>query len=249
MYKFFKRLFDILIALTGLPFFLLIFIILAPIIFLTDRGPIFYNAPRLGKKGKVFKMYKFRSMKVNAPDIRNADGSTFNGANDPRVTKIGKIMRKTSLDETPQLLNVLFGHMSLVGPRAHLVTKYEGYDKLDENRKKRIEVRPGITGYSQAYYRNSIPAEEKLKNDLYYVEHMSLWFDIKILFKTAASVLKHENIYVTPDAAKADAEAKAKAAQEPAEAAAEAPAEAKTEAAAEVKTEAAVGAESENNEQ
>ena len=249
MYKFFKRLFDILIALIGLPFFLLIFIVLAPIIFITDRGPIFYNAPRLGKKGKVFKMYKFRSMKVNAPDIRNADGSTFNGANDPRVTKIGKIMRKTSLDETPQLLNVLFGHMSLVGPRAHLVTKYEGYDKLDENRKKRIEVRPGITGYSQAYYRNSIPAEEKLKNDIYYVEHMSLWFDIKILFKTAASVLKHENIYVTPDAAKADAEAKAKAAQEPTEAVAEAPAEAKTEATAEVKTEAAVGAESENNEQ
>ena len=251
MYKFFKRLFDILIALTGLPFFLLIFIVLAPIIFLTDRGPVFYNAPRLGKKGKVFKMYKFRSMKVNAPDIRNADGSTFNGANDPRVTKIGKIMRKTSLDETPQLLNVLFGHMSLVGPRAHLVTKYEGYDKLDENRKKRIEVRPGITGYSQAYYRNSIPAEEKLKNDLYYVEHMSLWFDIKILFKTAASVLKHENIYVTPDAAKADAEAKAKAAsaEAPADEKTEAVTETAAEAAAEAKTEAAVGAESENNEQ
>ena len=120
--KYIKRLFDIVVALIGLPFFAVIFLIIAPIIYLTDKGPIFYNAPRLGRKGKVFNMCKFRSMKVNAPDIRNADGSTFNGKDDPRVTKIGKIMRKTSLDEIPQLLNVLKGDMSLVGPRAFLAT-------------------------------------------------------------------------------------------------------------------------------
>lgn len=95
--KFVKRSIDIVFGLIGLPFFCLFFIVLAPIIYLTDRGPVFYSAQRLGKNGKTFKMYKFRSMKVNAPDIRNADGSTYNGPNDPRVTKIGRIMRKTSL--------------------------------------------------------------------------------------------------------------------------------------------------------
>lgn len=199
MYKhFFKRLFDFIVSLIALPFVLLFIIILAPIIFLTDRGPVFYNAPRLGKKGKVFKMYKLRSMRVNSPDLKNADGSTYNGANDPRVTKIGKIMRKTSLDELPQFLNVLKGDMSLIGPRAHLTTNYKGYDQLDEIHKKRIDVRPGITGYSQAYFRNSITSAEKLKNDAYYVDHLSFWFDIKIFFKTAFSVLKRENIYVKP---------------------------------------------------
>ena len=199
MYKhFFKRLFDIIVSLIALPFVLFFIIILAPIIFLTDRGPVFYNAPRLGKKGKVFKMYKLRSMRVNAPDLKNADGSTYNGANDPRVTKIGKIMRKTSLDELPQFLNVLKGDMSLIGPRAHLTTNYKGYDLLDEIHKRRIDVRPGITGYSQAYFRNSITSAEKLKNDAYYVDHLSFWFDAKIFFKTAFSVLKRENIYVKP---------------------------------------------------
>ena len=160
---------------------------------------MFYNAPRLGKNGRIFRMYKFRSMKVNAPDIRNTDGSTYNGANDPRVTKIGRLMRKLSIDETPQLLNVLKGDMSLVGPRAHLVTNYKGYDQLDEKRKKRIQVRPGITGYSQAYFRNSIGTEEKIENDCYYVDHMSFLLDLKVLAKTALSVLKRENIYVAPE--------------------------------------------------
>ena len=117
MYRhFFKRLFDLTVALIGLPFFCLIFLVLAPIIWLTDRGPVFYNAERLGYKGKTFKMFKFRSMYVNSPDVRNADGTTFNGETDPRVTPIGRFMRKTSLDETPQLLNVLCGTMSLSGP-------------------------------------------------------------------------------------------------------------------------------------
>ena len=199
MFKFIKRLFDILVSLIALPFVLLVILIFAPIIYFTDRGPVFYNAPRLGKNGKVFKMYKLRSMKVNSPDIKNADGSTYNGKNDPRVTKVGRFMRKTSIDEFPQFLNVLKGDMSFIGPRAHLTTNYKGYDLLDEAHKKRIEVRPGITGYNQAYYRNSATSQEKLEHDVYYVEHMSLWLDIKIIFKTVFSVLKRENVYVTPE--------------------------------------------------
>lgn len=191
-----KRLIDLVISIIGLPFFGIIFIIFAPIIKLTDNGPVFYNAERLGWKGKVYKMYKFRSMRVNAPDIRNADGSTYNGDDDPRVTKIGRIMRKTSVDETPQILNVLKGDMSIIGPRPFVTTHYEGYDKLDEKRKKRLEVRPGITGYSQAYYRNSIGQQEKIDNDCYYVDHVSLGLDVKIFFQTIRSVLKRENIYV-----------------------------------------------------
>lgn len=200
MYKhFIKRLLDIVLAFMGLPFFCLIFIVLAPIIFFSDKGPIFYNADRLGKNGKIFKMYKFRSMKVNSPDLRNTDGSTFNGANDPRVTKIGRIIRKTSLDETAQLLNVLKGDMSIIGPRAHLTTSYKGFDQLDEKRQKRLAVRPGITGYSQAYFRNSISLEQKIENDCYYVDNLSFMLDLRILAKTVISVLKHENIYVSSE--------------------------------------------------
>lgn len=204
MYKhFLKRFFDIFVALVALPFFLIIFIFIAPIIKLSDGGPVFYAAPRLGKKGKVFKMYKFRSMKVNAPDIRNADGSTYNGKNDPRVTKIGKFLRKTSLDETPQILNILFGHMSLIGPRAHLTTNYKGYENLDDMRRRRLDVRPGITGYNQAYFRNSVGTDEKLKNDVYYVDNLSFALDFKVFFKTIATVLKSDNVYVKPDTAPA----------------------------------------------
>ena len=196
IYRFFKRFFDIVLSLIALPFVLLTIVIFAPFIYFTDRGPVFYNAERLGRKGKTFKMFKLRSMKVNSPNLKAADGSTYNGENDPRVTKIGKFMRKTSVDEIPQFLNVLIGDMSFIGPRAHITTNYKGYDLLDEKRKKRLEVRPGITGYSQAYYRNSATSEQKLENDVYYAENISFWLDIKILFKTVFSVLKRENIYV-----------------------------------------------------
>lgn len=197
MYKFFcKRLIDLIISVIGLPFFFILFVVFAPVIKLTDGGPVFYNAERLGRKGRVYKMYKFRSMRVNAPDIRNKDGSTFNSDNDPRVTKIGRIMRKTSIDETPQIINVLKGDMSIIGPRPFVTTHYYGYDKLDERGKKRLEVRPGITGYSQAYYRNSIDQEQKIDNDCYYADHVSITLDVKIFFHTIKSVLKRENIYV-----------------------------------------------------
>lgn len=195
MYKcFFKRFFDIIIALLFLPFILFVFVVIAPIIYFTDKGPVFYNAKRAGKGAKPFKMFKFRSMYVNSPDLRNADGSTYNGEDDPRVTRIGKILRKTSLDELPQLLNVLLGDMSFVGPRPTLATKT--WNELDEVRKKRASIRPGITGYSQAYYRNSITQDEKFAYDAYYVEHMSLWLDIKILFQTVISVIKRDHIFV-----------------------------------------------------
>ena len=201
MYKhFFKRLFDIIVCLMGLPFFFLIFIVVAPIIKLTDGGPVFYNAERLGKGGKLFKMYKFRSMKVDAPNLLNKDGSTYNGKNDPRVTKIGRILRKTSLDETPQIFNVLFGHMSIIGPRAHILTRFKSYDELDDVRKHRLEVRPGITGYSQAYFRNSASNDEKIQQDVYYVDNLTLWMDIKVFFKTIATVLKRDNVYVKDEA-------------------------------------------------
>ena len=197
--KFIKRLLDIIISLVALPFVVLIIAIMAPIIYFTDKGPVFYNAERLGKRGKIFKMYKLRSMKVNSPNLLNSDGSTYNGEDDPRVTKIGKFMRKTSIDELPQFINVLLGDMSIVGPRAHLTKSFKSYEQLDEKRKRRLDVRPGITGYSQAYFRNSIITEKKIENDVYYVENLSFLFDSKILLQRVLSVVKKENVYVSSE--------------------------------------------------
>lgn len=188
-----KRLLDIVISLIGLPVLLLILLVCGPLIWMEDRGPVFYNAERLGRNGKTFKMYKLRSMRVNAPDIRNEDGSTFNAEDDPRVTRIGRFIRKTSLDETPQLLNVLKGDMSLVGPRPDLPDMLETLYKPEYM--PRLEVRPGVTGYSQAYFRNSIELNQRFAQDMYYVEHASFWLDVRILFKTAAVVLRRESVY------------------------------------------------------
>jgi undecaprenyl phosphate N,N'-diacetylbacillosamine 1-phosphate transferase len=193
MYKrLFKRLIDIITAIICLPFLLVIFIFAAPLIKLADKGPIFYNAERIGKDGELFKMYKFRSMMVNAPDIRLADGSTYNGADDPRVTGIGKFLRKTSLDEAPQILNVLIGNMSLIGPRPD---PPDWIDKYPEEIKVFLSVRPGITGYSQAYFRNSADGEEKMKNDAFYAENCSFFLDAEIFLKTIVIVLKRENTF------------------------------------------------------
>ena len=193
MYKhFFKRLLDIMISLVGVILLIPIFIIFAPIIYFTDKGPVFYNAKRIGRNGKLFKMYKFRSMYVNAPDIRLADGSTYNGEDDPRVTPIGRFMRKTSLDEFPQFLNVLFGHMSIIGPRPDPPSDMDIYTN---EQKFKLTVRPGITGYNQAYFRNSILQDEKFANDVYYAKNITFAFDVRIFFKTIISVLKHDNVY------------------------------------------------------
>lgn len=190
---FFKRLFDLVFAIIALPFVSLIIVIISPFIWLDDKGPIFYAGKRIGYKGKPFGMLKFRSMKVNAPDIRLADGSTFNGDDDPRVTKVGKFLRKTSLDEIPQFLNVLIGQMSLIGIRPDTLDWMERYN---EHEKVILTVKPGITGYNQAYFRNSADGETKLRNDVFYAENISFALDVKIFFKTIKTVLFRENINV-----------------------------------------------------
>lgn len=194
MYKFFfKRLLDFVISLVALPFVLILIVIIGLIIWLTDRGPVFYAGKRIGYKGKTFRMLKFRSMQVNAPDIRLEDGSTYNGDDDPRVTKIGKFLRKTSLDEVPQFLNVLIGQMSIIGVRPDPL---DWLEKYNERERIILTVKPGITGYNQAYFRNSADGETKLKNDVYYAEHISFLLDIKIFCKTIKTVLFRENINV-----------------------------------------------------
>lgn len=190
--KYIKRLLDIVLSILALPFVLIISAILIPCIYFEDKGSPFYNAPRLGKDGKIFIMYKFRSMKVNAPDIRNADGTTFNSDNDPRVTKIGRFIRKTSLDELPQVFNVLKGDMSFIGPRPDLPDAVKVYIG---NEAQRNSVRPGITGYSQAYFRNNIELHERFQQDVYYAENVSFALDFKILVKTISTVLCRKNIY------------------------------------------------------
>ena len=191
--RFVKRLLDIVVGLIALPFVLIIIAILAPIIKHEDAGPVFYNAPRVGKDGVDFKMYKLRSMRVNAPDLVMEDGSTYNGADDPRMTKIGAFMRKTSLDEMPQFLNVLKGDMSVVGPRPDLRREtelYEGEEGL------KLKVKPGITGYAAVYGRNSLPWKQRLELDVYYVKNVTFLLDVKVFFRTFATVFAQEGIYV-----------------------------------------------------
>ena len=195
MYQnFLKRIIDFLLALCALPFILLLIAIVGIAITIDDHGPIFYRAPRMGRNGKIFKMFKFRSMKVDSPDLRNADGSTFNSEHDPRVTAVGRFLRKTSIDELPQVLNILIGDMSIIGPRPSLTTTpYEAYSEI---RKKRVSVRPGMTGYSQSYYRNSISQDEKFAYDCVYVDNISFKMDVKVFIKTISSVVKRDNIYM-----------------------------------------------------
>ena len=152
---------------------------------------MFYKSARVGKGFKKFGMYKFRSMKVNAPDLRNEDGSTYNSAHDPRVTKIGKFLRETSLDETPQLLNIIKGEMSIVGPRAG---DWESVDTYLDDEKDKTKVLPGLTGYSQAYFRNSASVREKRRRDAWYANHVSFLFDLRIIRKTVIMVIKHKNL-------------------------------------------------------
>ena len=190
--KYIKRLLDILICLIALPFVAVVVVITGAAIVIDDGFPVFYNANRIGKDRKEFKMFKLRSMKRNAPDLRMADGSTYNAPDDPRLTKVGKFLRKSSIDELPQVINVLIGQMSFIGPRPDLPDEALLYDEEEWHR---LDVRPGITGYSQAYFRNSIPTKEKYKNDLYYVKHISFIFDVKILLHTVKAVVGSEGVY------------------------------------------------------
>ena len=194
--RFFKRVLDIVFGIIACPFLLLFTIVFGAAIWIEDHGPVFYNAPRVGKDAVPFKMFKFRSMKVNAPDLKMPDGSTYNAPDDPRMTKVGAFMRRTSIDEFPQFLNVLLGTMSLIGPRPDLAEETELYEG-DEGRK--LEVKPGITGYAAAYARNSIPWKERLKLDVYYVDHVSFGFDCRIFFKTIGAVFGQKGVYNTEE--------------------------------------------------
>lgn len=191
--RFGKRFCDLAIGIVALPFVLLVMAVLAPLIHFEDKGPVFYNAPRVGKDGRDFTMYKLRSMRVNAPDLVMEDGSTYNGADDPRMTKIGAFMRRTSLDEIPQFLNVLKGDMSVVGPRPDLRRETELYQG-DEGEK--LSVKPGITGYAAVYGRNSLPWHDRLALDVYYVRNISFALDAKVFFRTFATVFKQEGVFV-----------------------------------------------------
>ncbi|MDR1183362.1 MAG: sugar transferase, partial [Coriobacteriales bacterium] len=198
-----KRLFDILLSIIALPFVALEFVIVAPLIYHEDKGAIFYNALRIGEGGRPFVMYKFRSMRINAPDLKMDDGSTYNAVDDPRQTKIGAFLRKTSLDELPQVLNVLKGDMSLIGPRPDLaeeVALYQG------NESRKLEVRPGISGYAQVYGRNALAWRDRLALDVYYVEHLSLSLDARIFFKTFSVVLSQEGVYAADEQSDDDVE-------------------------------------------
>ena len=201
--RFVKRLFDILIALLAMPFLGILVVVLGTMIHLEDKGPIFYNAPRVGKGGREFTMFKFRSMKVNAPDLVMEDGSTYNGADDPRLTRIGAFMRRTSLDEFPQFLNVLNGTMSVIGPRPDLKRETELYQG-DEGDK--LLVKPGITVYAVVYGgRNASSWHDRLKLDVWYVRNISFALDAKVLFKTFKTVFTQEGVYIENEAGAAAA--------------------------------------------
>lgn len=187
-----KRIFDIVLCLLALPVVAIITMLVAIVIKTEDSGPVFYRSKRIGKGFCEFDMLKFRSMKVNAPDIRNEDGSTYNSADDSRVTRIGHILRETSLDEVVQVFCVLKGEMSIIGPRAGDV---ESKDTYEEDEKDKMLVKPGITGYTQAYYRNSISVREKRLYDAWYAHNVSFWLDVKIFFKTILTVFCRNNLY------------------------------------------------------
>lgn len=192
MYQnFIKRIIDIIISLALFPLVLLISLCVGIAIKIEDRGRIFYTSTRLGQEMIPFQMHKLRSMKEDAKDVRNPDGTTFNSKDDQRVTKVGKFIRRTSLDELPQIFNVLKGEMSLIGPRPSPLGDKSIYPS---DFFSKFKVKPGITGYSQAIVRNNAKMDERITLDKYYVENVSLILDIKIIFLTFKSVILRKNI-------------------------------------------------------
>ena len=198
-YKFCKRGIDVIVAGVGLILLSPIITIVACAIKITSKGPIFFLQKRVGKNGELFNMYKFRSMVVNAEELKEKlkhknemSGPMFKMKDDPRVTKVGKFIRKTSLDELPQLWNVLKGDMSLVGPRPSLPKEVEQFDSWMF---KRLTVRPGLTCYWQVSGRNNIDFEDWMKLDVKYVEERNLWIDIKLIFKTVGVLFGDKNAH------------------------------------------------------
>lgn len=195
-----KRTLDIIGSLIGIILLSIVFILVALAIKIEDpKGPVFFSQERIGKKGKIFKMYKFRSMVTDAEtklaellQLNETTGAMFKMKNDPRVTRIGRLIRKTSVDELPQLFNVLKGEMSLVGPRPPLpreVAEYTNYDK------KRLIVTPGCTGIWQVSGRSNIGFKEMVELDLYYIKNQSIFMDVKIIFKTIVLLFGSKNAF------------------------------------------------------
>lgn len=199
VYHSMKRLFDIVAATCGIVILSPLMIIIAVLIKAEDHGPVFYKQVRVGKNGKTFKMYKFRSMFVNADkmldrlkDQNDVDGPMFKMKDDPRVTKIGHFIRKHSLDELPQFLNVLKGDMSLVGPRPPLPSEVAEYSEYD---KQRLFVTPGCTGLWQVTERNEVGFNEMVQLDIQYIKRASFIFDLWIIWKTVEIVIKPNGSY------------------------------------------------------
>ncbi len=193
--KFLKRAIDIFGSLLTLIVLSPVWLLVTIAIKCDSEGPVLFAQDRRTKGGRIFKMYKFRSMVVNA---ENMGAGLFNFENDPRVTKVGRFLRNTSLDEIPQVLNVLKGDISLVGPRPCVTYELGDFETLNQRYKKRFEVRGGITGYAQVKGRNENSWEEKVTYDNEYIElfkKQGVWLDVKIVFETALKVFKKQDIY------------------------------------------------------
>jgi exopolysaccharide biosynthesis polyprenyl glycosylphosphotransferase len=200
LYYISKRAMDITGSIVGLALLSILLVLIAVLIKIEDpKGPIFFSQTRVGKNGKEFKMYKFRSMVSDAEEkledllkYNEVSGAMFKMKDDPRITRIGTFIRKTSIDELPQLLNVLMGDMSLVGPRPPLPREVEEYTSYD---KQRLLVKPGCTGIWQVSARNSVGFEEMVEMDLYYIQNRGLYFDLKIILKTVTVLLGSKNAF------------------------------------------------------
>lgn len=200
LYSVVKRLSDVIGAVLGMTILSPVFLIIAIAIKLEDsRGPIIFTQVRVGKNGKYFKIYKFRSMRVNAEEElaklesqNDVKGAMFKLKNDPRVTRVGHFIRKRSLDELPQLYNVLIGDMSLIGPRPPLVNEAAAYSKRDL---QRLRVRPGCSGLWQISGRNELDFDEMVDLDLEYIQKRSILFDLEIIWKTVVQMIFPKGAY------------------------------------------------------
>lgn len=187
-YPFFKRTFDVVISFISLLFLIVPFLIIGLIIKMSSHGPIFFMQKRLGRNGKVFTIVKFRTMVVGAEEK-----GVYSNSNDKRVTKFGKFLRNTSIDELPQLFNVFIGNMSLIGPRPPLTYHPWSLENYTPYQLKMFNVRPGITGYAQVNGRRNLNWDERIELNIWYSENYSFSLDVKIFFKTIIKVIKNEN--------------------------------------------------------
>ncbi|MBQ4104903.1 MAG: sugar transferase [Clostridia bacterium] len=204
MYRFFKRTFDIIISLLGLIILSPVMLITAIAIKIESRGPVIFKQERLGKDGKVFRIYKFRSMCVGA---EHTGSGVYSEKTDARVTKIGKIIRATSIDELPQLVNILKGDMSLIGPRPPLTYHPWPIEEYTEEQRHMFDVRPGVTGWAQVNGRKEVEWNKRIELNVWYTRHYTMWLDIKIFFMTIFKVFTGaDNENTTETAAKAQAE-------------------------------------------